>query len=93
MAKKTSIKCPHCGTEYLPGEIYIPNYFVGQPTDIIKDEKGAVLGFEGSDMETSEQYTCDLCGQTFRVDAIVTFKTEALVDDFGSEVYKTKIKR
>ena len=44
--KKTAIRCPNCGCEYLPGEIYLPNYFVGQPTDIIKNNEGEVLGYE-----------------------------------------------
>lgn len=92
MAKKTAIRCPHCGTEYLPGEIYLPDSFTGQPTQIIKDEKGEVLGFEGNDMNTTEIYTCDVCGQPFKVEAIVTFKTEKIIDDFGSEVVTTKIK-
>ena len=29
MAKKTTIRCPHCNYEYLPAEIYFPKYFLG----------------------------------------------------------------
>ena len=25
------IICPHCGTEYLPAEIYYPKHFFGNP--------------------------------------------------------------
>ena len=47
MAKKNTIRCPHCGCEYLPAEIYLPNDFLGYPTNIIKDEKGEILGLLG----------------------------------------------
>lgn len=82
MAKKTTIRCPHCNTEYLPGEIYYPNAFVGQPTHIIKDPDGNVLGFDGDDMQTEEVFTCEKCGKQFKVDASVTFKTEPVHDIF-----------
>lgn len=85
MAKKTTIRCPHCSCEYLPAEIYYPKHFVGTPSNIIKDENGAVLGFNGSDMETSETFTCDKCGKLFSVDAIVTFKTTPLIDLFSDD--------
>lgn len=85
MAKKTTIRCPHCGCEYLPGEIYFPDEFVGQPTHIIKDEEGQVLGFDGTDMNTTEEYCCDKCGAKFTIDASITFRTAEIVDDFDTE--------
>lgn len=91
MAKKTTIRCPKCGREYLPGEIYYPEDFLGQPKNIIKDEDGNVLGFEGSDMNTVEEYVCDVCGAKFTVDASITFRTAEVVDDFDDE-YVSPIK-
>lgn len=85
MAKKTTIRCPECGWEYLPGEIYFPTDFVGKPTNVIKDEEGNVLGFDGEDMNTLETYTCDHCGKTFNVDASVTFRTTLVKDIFDDE--------
>lgn len=82
MAKKTTIRCPHCNCEYLPAEIYFPKDFLGYPTEIIRDESGNVLGFQGNDMTTTEQYCCDKCGNLFNVDASITFKTTAVVDMF-----------
>lgn len=86
--KKNAIRCPHCGREYLPGEIYVPNAFVGQPTSIIKHPKqGTVLAYVGEDMDTVETYTCDNCNTTFKVDAVVTFKVEEVKDLFDTNDY------
>jgi len=87
MAKKTTIRCPHCNAEYLPAEIYFPDYFVGKPYNIIKDANGNVLGFNGSDMETVETYTCDKCGKRFNVDASVTFRTTPATDIFDEDEF------
>ena len=92
MAKKTTIRCPHCKTEYLPGEIYFPNDFVGQPSNIVKDENGNVLGFDGEDMNTVETFTCEHCGKTFKVDASITFCTEPVEDIFDDgDEFVTKL--
>ena len=85
MAKKTTIRCPHCNAEYLPAEIYFPNSFLGKPFNIIKDEEGSILGFSGSDMVTIENYLCDKCGKRFTVDASITFRTTAAPDDIFDE--------
>ena len=86
MAKKTTIRCPHCGCEYLPSEIYYSNEFLGKATDVFKDEEGNVLGFNGTDMNTTETFYCDKCGKEFTVDASVTFKTTAKVDIFDNDL-------
>ena len=83
MKKLNTIKCPHCGAKYLAGEIYIPQNFIGRPYEVYKDDKGNILGFEGTDMDTVESYTCDNCGKTFFVEATVTFKTEIAKDVFN----------
>lgn len=31
------IKCPSCGWQYLPGELYVSNAFLGQPKKISRD--------------------------------------------------------
>lgn len=85
MAKRTTIRCPHCGCEYLPGEIYLPNEFLGQPKDICRDEKGNVLLFKGNDMNTAETFYCYECNKSFAVNATVTFKTTPLVDMFEED--------
>ena len=75
MPKKTIIKCPVCGCEYLAAEIFDPHSFVGEPKTIVKDENGEILGFDGEDMDVTETYICDKCNTEFQVEASVVFKT------------------
>ena len=96
MAKKNTIKCPHCGCEYLPAEIYFPNDFLGYPTNIIKDEKGEILGFNGEDMNTTETFICWNCEKSFSVEAVVTFKTAPytdIFDDTAEEEFASVLKK
>ena len=94
MAKKTTIRCPHCGYEYLPAELYYPEEFIGHPYDIIRDEAGNILGFNGKDMNTIENYCCDKCGKSFSIDASITFRTTPLVDIFEEdEDFKQHLKK
>lgn len=85
MAIKSNIKCPYCGCEYLPAEIFYPDDFLGTPLNIIKDENHEIIGFDGNNMNTEETYVCDVCGKTFKVDAVVTFKVEKVKDVFEEE--------
>lgn len=85
MSKRNTIRCPHCNWEYLPGEIYVPKPFVGQPVRVVRDETGNILGFSGDDMDTQETYECDNCHTTFVVDAAVTFKTDVYNDIFAED--------
>ena len=41
--KITTIKCPHCGYEYVPAEIFMPTDIEGKPDSIVKDVLGKVL--------------------------------------------------
>ena len=79
--KTNLIKCPHCGAEYLPGEIYMPGALIGQPTDVVKDSLGKILyeDYEPANREPNmtEQFICDYCNKPFIVEATVTYKTRA----------------
>ena len=48
--KNLVIKCPKCGYEYLPAEIFFPDVLLGEPSNIIRDEEGKVEFFEGNSM-------------------------------------------
>lgn len=85
MAKKTTIRCPHCNAEYLPAEIYYPNSFLGKPFNIIKDSDSNILGYNGDDMDTLETYICDKCNKQFSVDASITFRTTFVADMFDED--------
>ena len=76
--KTPIIKCPHCGAQYLPGEIYMPGALIGQPDDIVKDSLGKILYEdypEDKEPELIEHYTCDICNKPFVIEATVTYKT------------------
>ena len=95
MAKKDTIRCPHCNYEYLPAEIFIPNSMLGYPVEIIRDESGNILGHQGSTMDLKETYCCDKCDKQFEIEASISFKTAAIndifdVDDDFKDIIKKK---
>ena len=53
------IKCPNCGVEYLPGEIYIPNNLVGQPKDIERTIDGKIDVYSGIPQNLTETFECE----------------------------------
>ena len=89
--KTPIIRCPHCGAEYLPGEIYMPGSLLGQPDDIVKDAVGKIIyeDYFTEDREPNmiESYICDYCEKPFVIEATVTFKSmkEAPENDFSTQ--------
>ena len=89
--KTPLITCPHCGAQYLPGEIYMPGDLIGQPTDIVRDALGKII-YEDYEPESkapnmTEHYTCIHCDKPFIIEATVTYKTyeEAPENDFSTQ--------
>lgn len=89
--KTPVIKCPHCNSEYLPGEIYMPNSLIGQPDEVVRDALGKII-YEDYDTperepDMIEQFTCEYCNKPFIVEATVTYKTreEAPEKDFSTQ--------
>ena len=77
--KSPVIRCPHCGAEYLPGEIYIPGSLIGQPDEVIKDSFGKII-YEDYYTDTREpdmieHFICDYCEKPFVIETTVTYKT------------------
>ena len=70
------ICCPKCNYQYLPGEIFNPKYFLGQPKNIIRNSIGEILGYEGIKMDTTETFTCENCNTEFEVHAKVNFSLQ-----------------
>ena len=94
--KLITIKCPHCGTEYLPEEIYVPTGFFGHPVDIERSYDGKIESFLGKSLDTKESYRCDSCGNTFNIDAQIKFTTTAdpvkdLSKDYVTKIYINRI--
>lgn len=84
------IKCPHCGYEYLPGELFLPNNFLGQPKKPIRDALGKILYveyYEDKELDTTTKYICDNCDKLFITETTMTFKTKAEEEelDFTTE--------
>lgn len=79
MQKFLTIKCPKCGWEYLPCEIYYPNDFLGKTHNIARDDKGQILFFDNKSMDTHETFICEHCDCQFVVDAKIEFKSK--IDD------------
>ena len=91
--KVVYIKCPKCGREYLPSEIFIPEYFFGKPTTIERDANtGKIVNFYGKDMDLTERYICDKCNTPFKILAKVQFTcTEDFKYNFNED-YTTNLK-
>lgn len=89
--KTAVIRCPHCGAEYLPGEIYMPGDLIGQPDDVVKDAFGRILyedySTEDKEPHTSEHFICEYCEKPFIIEATITYKAkeEAPENDFTSQ--------
>ena len=88
--KRPVIKCPNCGAEYMAAEVYLPDYFLGKPSNIVKGREHNILAYDGEDMDLEEEYQCDYCNQKFKVKATVTFKTESYTDLFDDDEYVSK---
>lgn len=92
ISHKTSlIKCPHCGAEYLPGEVYMPGAIIGQPDEVVKDSLGRIL-YEDyytteHEPDAIEHFTCEYCDKPFVIEAVVNYKTreEAPELDFSTQ--------
>ena len=65
MSQLNYIKCPYCGREYTPSEIY----------NIMRNEKEEIIGFNGSDMDTNESFICEKCNNLFNISCQISFKT------------------
>lgn len=70
------IRCPNCRCEYLPGEIFDPKHFLGQPKNIVRNSVGEILGCEGIEQDTTETFTCVKCNTDFKVTAKINFVLE-----------------
>lgn len=75
--EKQVIKCPHCGYEYLPAELYVKGSFFGKPINIIRDALGKIIYNEWEpEPDFTEKYICDGCDQQFVIEATVSYKSK-----------------
>ena len=88
--KSPVIRCPHCGAEYLPGELYMPGSLIGQPEEVVKDSFGRILYedyAETKEPDMIEHFVCEYCEKPFVIEATVTYraKEEAPERDFKTQ--------
>lgn len=94
MKKETqTIKCPVCGYEYLPSEIFLPDDFTGKQTGIIRDDNGEIICFSTKEKPCLEQeFVCDHCNSAFKVKAVISYEVKACPEHDFDEDYIVKIK-
>lgn len=88
MCKETKnpniIKCPHCGFEYHPSEIFYPNAFFGRTDSLVKSPVGKILYVdyqEGEEPNFQEQFECEDCGKSFVINATVSYSTSKVSEE------------
>lgn len=73
------IRCPHCGCEMTPAEIFMPGDLIGKPESVIRDALGKIIYQEydkDNEPAQSEHYICDECGKPFIVEPVITYKVK-----------------
>ena len=89
------IECPCCKRQYSIQEIFMPDYLLGKAQNIVRNEEGEIEVYDGVEQDTTEEYTCDLCGTTFKVNATLTFETEKVEslsdDEYSTPIFKDRI--
>lgn len=94
MKKRTEIiVCPHCGREYLPAEIFVPNGFFGRPKNIEKDYTGRIMDYSGDSMDLSESFICDKCEKKFNIATKIQFFTSPADGSEFNEESTVSLKR
>lgn len=80
------IKCPHCGAEYMPSEIFYPEDLLPNSEIVTKDDKGRIIAQAGSPMNLEEDFVCEYCNHAFTAKADFSFSSEKNEGhDFGFE--------
>ena len=73
------IRCPHCGWEYTPADIFMPGDLIGKPKTVIRDALGKII-YQEYDSENepaqSEKYFCDNCEKPFIVEPVIVYKVK-----------------
>lgn len=84
------IKCPHCGAEYLPAEIFMPGQLLGQTKNVIKDPLGKILYVdykEDEEPEMTATFCCEHCDREFVAVAKLVVEAEEVEEelDFSND--------
>ena len=96
------IKCPYCGAEFLPSEIYLRDYFLGKPfgnierdekNRIILDDDGNPIHYQGILQDLKEEFNCDFCDKKFEVEAYIKYNVRGIEfkEEYVSNLYEDRI--
>lgn len=92
--KTPIITCPHCKAQYLPCEIYMPEYVFGKVDDLVKDPEGRIIYTdyqENWEPDNIEHYVCDFCNKPFVIEASMSFKTKAEKEELDFSNLETSL--
>lgn len=97
MLKDVKIKCPKCGYEYLPAEIFFQEDILGKPKNIIRDAAGKILFYTGEEPSGEQEWTCYQCNAILKVNANLSVSAEENIEhnfdeDYKSPLYPNKLK-
>ena len=76
MTIRHRIRCPHCGAEYVPSEIFMGDEFLESPISVTRDSHGRIVVADGKEATMKASYNCDYCNRDFDVTAKVSFSVE-----------------
>ena len=85
------IRCPICGTQYLPREIFMPEAVFGKQYDITKTESGEIKFYLGSDPDLEEEFVCDNCLTKLKITLKLLFTAETMIENNFEDDYVTEI--
>lgn len=93
MKNLVTIKCPVCGQNYLPSEVYLPESFFGKQKDITRNASGEIEFYLGDDPDYDEEFICESCLSKLKIHANISFNVEVNSGDSMDEDYVTKINK
>mgnify|MGYP006988847762 CR=1 FL=1 len=87
------VKCPVCGTNYLPSEIFMPDSFFGKQRDITRNASGEIEFYLGDDPDYEEEFVCESCLTKLKIRANLNFNVEVNNGEDFDEDYSTPINK
>lgn len=91
MNKLVIIKCPCCGAEYLPEEIFYPDSVFNKNLKVIRDEEGKIVFTNEDSFCLEEEFECEHCGSSFTVKGKASFQTDLVKEEEFEEETTIKL--
>lgn len=75
------IKCPNCGAEYLPEEIFYPNSVFNKNLQVVRDEEGKIVFVNEDYFCLEEEFECEQCNCNFIIKSKINFQTDLVKEE------------